>query len=139
MRYMGYYPTTSMLQAATLAVDADGSGEIDFKEFLHLLLKLKRDDTPEEHLERCFVTLARDLELEKLHPDDQAGRDAVLAQPPEAYLYAELPVDSLASLLQACDEPLDDGEVSALLREADADGNGSVSLDELRRALLGSS
>ena len=122
-----------------LAVDADGSGELDFKEFLSLLLKLKRDDTPDEHLERVFITIAHELALDACGNDTYA-RAEVEKRQPMSYLYEELPVEVLKDMLcREGPEPLDEAEALAMLREADADGNGSVSLDELRRALLGSS
>ena len=60
MRSMGFNPTMAELEDMIITVDADGSGNLDFAEFLTLMAtKIRYNDTEEELIE-TFKIFDRD-------------------------------------------------------------------------------
>uniref|UniRef100_A0A672TKW6 EF-hand domain-containing protein n=1 Tax=Strigops habroptila TaxID=2489341 RepID=A0A672TKW6_STRHB len=54
MRSLGQNPTEAELQDMVGEVDADGSGTIDFPEFLSLMARKMRDTDSEEEIREAF-------------------------------------------------------------------------------------
>jgi calmodulin len=60
MRALGANPTQAELQEMINGVDQDGSGKIEFKEFLELFAKKMKDPDTEEDLIEAFKIFDKD-------------------------------------------------------------------------------
>ncbi|KFZ63495.1 Calmodulin, striated muscle, partial [Antrostomus carolinensis] len=60
MRSLGQNPTEAELQDMVGEVDADGSGTIDFPEFLSLMARKMRDTDSEEEIREAFRVFDKD-------------------------------------------------------------------------------
>lgn len=105
MRNLGQMPTEESLKQMINEVDADGSGTIDFAEFLTLMArKMKTKDSQAEILEAF-----------KVFDKDGSGK---------------ISASELRQVMNNLGEKLTDEEVEEMIREADENGDG-VSLDFL--------
>merc|ERR1712070_1189279 len=102
-------------------VDADGSGTIDFPEFLNLMAKKMKDTDSEEEIKEAFKVFDKD------------GNGFISAA-------------ELRHVMTNLGEKLTDEEVDEMIREADVDGDGQINYEEIvkmmmakRLPLLGSS
>jgi calmodulin len=95
MRSLGQSPTEAELQEMVAEVDADGSGAIDFHEFLVLLARKMCDAGANDEL--------------RVFDQDQNGF---------------ISRDELRHVLQNLGELLSDDELAEMLREADVEGDG---------------
>jgi calmodulin len=109
MRALGHFPTNAEIQKVVDEVDEDGSGVVEFSEFLVLMVKYKQthepEDDPDAELLRAFQVFDKD------------GSGYITA-------------DELRDFLTRMGEPLTDDEVDDLLRQADLDGDGQISYEE---------
>lgn len=60
LRSLGRYPTEALIQQMIDEVDADGSGTVDFSEFLTAMVKQKLNANSEEEVEEAFRIFDRD-------------------------------------------------------------------------------
>lgn len=105
MRSLGQNPTESSLKQMIMEVDADGSGTIDFPEFLTLMArKMKAQDSKSEIIEAF-----------KVFDKDGSGK---------------ISADELRSIMTDLGEKLTDGDVDEMIREADKDGDGEINIQE---------
>ena len=113
MRSLGQSPTEEELQEMVNEVDADGSGAIDFQEFLTLLARQMREASgaDEEELREAF----------RVFDQDQNGF---------------ISRDELRHVLQNLGERLSDEELAEMLREADVDGDGQINYTEFAKVML---
>ncbi len=86
-------------------LDADGSGAIDFKEFLDMMTARMSDRDTREDIEKVF----------KLFDHDKGGR---------------ISIKDLRRVAQELGETMDDAELLEMIERADSDGDGLVSLDD---------
>jgi calmodulin len=86
-------------------VDADGSGTIDFPEFLKMMANKVKDEASEEEIRETFRVFDKD------------GNGYV--SPAE-----------LRHVLSNIGEKLNEDEIDEMIREADADGDGSINYEE---------
>lgn len=99
MRSLGQSPTEDDLRQMINEVDADGSGTIDFAEFLTLMArKIKTKDSDTEILEAF-----------KVFDKDGSGK---------------ISAEELRQVMNNLGEKLSDQEVDDMIREADTDGDG---------------
>lgn len=99
MRNLGQKPTEESLRQMINEVDADGSGTIDFAEFLTLMArKMKTKDSEAEILEAF-----------KVFDTDGSGK---------------ISASELRQVMTRLGEKLSDEEVEEMIREADLDGDG---------------
>lgn len=99
MRNLGQNPTEESLRQMINEVDADGSGTIDFAEFLTLMArKMKTKDSEAEILEAF-----------KVFDKDGSGK---------------ISASELRQVMNNLGEKLSDQEVEEMIREADLDGDG---------------
>ncbi len=99
MRSLGQSPTDAALRQMIEEVDADGSGTIDFAEFLTLMArKMKTQDARSEIMEAF-----------KVFDIDGSGK---------------ISASELRSIMADLGEKLTDQEVDEMIKEADKDGDG---------------
>ena len=111
MRSLGQNPSEEELKIMIEEVDADGSGTIDFKEFLGLMArKMKETDTEEELIE-AFKVFDRD------------GNGLISAH-------------ELRFVMTTAGEQLSEDEIEEMIREADVDGDGYIDYEEFVRMMM---
>ncbi|KAJ7331639.1 Calmodulin-2 [Desmophyllum pertusum] len=102
---LGQHPTEEEVQSMISGVDEDGSGEIDFDEFLTLMAAKQSNMTMEDELRGAF----------NIFDIDGSGF---------------ISSDELKQVLENLGESLTDEEVGEMMKEADLDSDGQVSFDE---------
>ena len=111
MRNLGQNPSEEELKQMIREVDLDGSGTIDFKEFLCLMVKkMKGNDTEEELLE-AFKVFDRD------------GNGYITSH-------------ELRHIMTNLGEGLTPEEVEEMIREADLDNDGQIDYDEFVKMMM---
>ena len=111
MRNLGQNPSEEELKQMIREVDLDGSGTIDFKEFLCLMVKkMKGNDTEEELLE-AFKVFDRD------------GNGYITSH-------------ELRHIMTSLGEGLTPEEVEEMIREADLDNDGQIDYDEFVKMMM---
>jgi len=111
MRSLGQNPTEAELQDMINEVDADGSGTIDFPEFLVMMARKMRDTDSEEELREAFRVFDKD------------GNGFISAS-------------ELRRIMTNLGEKLSDAEVDEMIREADSTGDGQIDYDEFVLKLM---
>ncbi|CAK9268471.1 unnamed protein product [Sphagnum jensenii] len=111
MRSLGQNPTEAELQDMINEVDADGSGTIDFPEFLNLMARKMKDTDSEEELKEAF----------RVFDKDQNG-----------FISAA----ELRHVMTNLGEKLTDDEVDEMIREADVDGDGQINYEEFVKMMM---
>ncbi len=111
MRSLGQNPTEAELHDMINEVDNDGSGTIDFAEFLSLMSKKMKDADSEEELMEAFKVFDKD------------GNGFISSV-------------ELRHVMTNLGEKLTDDEVDEMIREADVDGDGQVNYDEFVKMML---
>lgn len=105
MRGLGACPTQAEVQELLEQVDQDGSGKIEFKEFLELYSRNMKDPETEEELIEAFRIFDRD------------GN-------------GQISVEELKHILTTMGEKMSDKDVIEILKEADLDGDQFISYKE---------
>lgn len=110
MRSLGQNPTEAELQKMAVEADKDGSGTIDFPEFLSLMAKKMRDADSEEEMREAFRVFDKD------------GNGYISAA-------------ELRHIMTNLGEKLTDEEVDEMIREADVNDDGEVNYEEFVRMM----
>eukprot|EP00915_Cephaloidophora_sp_WS-2016_P002572 GHVH01003450.1.p1 GENE.GHVH01003450.1~~GHVH01003450.1.p1 ORF type:complete len:151 (+),score=41.48 GHVH01003450.1:52-504(+) len=111
MRSLGQNPTEAELSDMINEVDVDGSGSIDFSEFLSLMARKMKDTDSEDELREAFKVFDRD------------GNGFISAA-------------ELRHVMTNLGEKLSDEEVDEMIREADIDGDGQINYVEFVRMMV---
>jgi len=107
MKNLGLNPTDEELKQMVAEVDSDGNGEIDFDEFVAMMVKKLEDDSSDQEIQECFLVLDRD-------------GDGFISEA------------DLKELLSTMGEKVTDEELTDMIREVDADLDGQVSYEEFK-------
>jgi len=110
MRSLGQNPSEAELRDMINEVDADGSGTIDFPEFLTMMARKIKDTDTEEELREAFKVFDRD------------GNGYISAA-------------ELRHVMTSIGEKLSESEVDEMIREADSNNDGQVAYDEFVKLL----
>jgi len=110
MRALGFEPKKEEVRKLIAEVDADGSGTIDYSEFLSLMtVKMGERDSKEEIL-KAF----------RLFDDDETGK---------------ISFRNLKRVAKELGENMTDDELQEMIDIADRDGDGEVNQDEFLRIM----
>uniref|UniRef100_A0A9L0TSG8 Acyl-coenzyme A thioesterase 8 n=5 Tax=Euteleostomi TaxID=117571 RepID=A0A9L0TSG8_HORSE len=115
MRMLGQTPTKEELDAIIEEVDEDGSGTIDFEEFLVMMVRQMKEDAKgksEEELAECFRIFDRNA---------------------DGYIDAE----ELAEIFRASGEHVTDEELESLMKDGDKNNDGRIDFDEFLKMMEG--
>jgi len=110
MRALGFEPSKEEIRKLISQIDKDGSGTVDFNEFLGMMkTKMGERDSREEIL-KAF----------SLFDDDETGK---------------ISFRNLKRVAMELGESITDEELQEMIDEADRDGDGEVSQDEFIRIM----
>jgi len=113
MRMLGQTPSKEELDEIIEEVDEDGSGSIDFEEFLVMMVRLLKEDQAgksEEELAECFRVF------------DKNG-DGMIDR------------DEFAEILRSTGESITDEEIDELLKDGDKNADGALDFDEFLKMM----
>jgi len=114
MRMLGHNLKKDQLQLAIEAVDGDGSGSVDFDEFLQLMAKKTAEAEEEMELREAFRILDKENQ-------------------------GTISVSVLKGIIKALDEEMSDQDVDDMIAEIDEDSSGTVDYEEFKAVMHGGS
>lgn len=110
MRALGFEPSKEEIRKLISQIDKDGSGNVEFSEFLAMMTtKMGERDSREEML-KAF----------RLFDDDESGK---------------ISFKNLKRVAMELGESISDEELQEMIDEADRDGDGEVSQEEFIRIM----
>jgi calmodulin len=113
MKKLGLQPTEAELQDMINEIDYDGSGTIDFEEFISLInRKMNEKDTIHQELTEAF----------KIFDQDNSGMMTTTA---------------FKKIIRDLSDKLTDTEIEDMIVEADPDQDGYIKFDDLIKIMLG--
>jgi len=115
LKMMGHPVNRSILNQVIEEVDVDGSGELEFNEFVLLATKFMNEEDEEE--------MKKELK-EAFRLYDKEGDGFI-------------PTKVLREILKELDDKLTDEELDGMIDEIDADGSGTVDFDEFMDMMTG--
>jgi len=115
LKMMGHPVNRAILNEVIEEVDVDGSGELEFNEFVLLATKFMNEEDEEE--------MKNELK-EAFRLYDKNGEGFI-------------PTNVLRELLKELDDKLDDEALDGMIEEIDADGSGTVDFDEFMEMMTG--
>ncbi|GAA6103906.1 troponin C, skeletal muscle [Tachysurus ichikawai] len=113
MRMLGQNPSREELDAIIEEVDEDGSGTIDFEEFLVMMVQQMKEDQAgksEEELSECFRIF------------DKNG---------DGFIDRE----EFADILHSTGEPITEEEIEELMTDGDTNKDGKIDFDEFLKMM----
>ncbi len=110
MRALGFEVKNDELKKMVSDVDTDGSGQIEFAEFLAMMTGKMGEKDSREDIEKVF----------KLFDDDNTNK---------------ISFRNLARVAEELGENIDDEELQDMIKQADRDGDGEINIDEFYRIM----
>jgi calmodulin len=104
MKNLGHNLKPDQLQEAIEAVDADGSGWIDFDEFLSLMARKTKEAEDEQEFREAFRVF------------DKGNK-------------GQIETGDLKVIFKALDPDMSDEEIEAIITEVDEDGSGTLDFE----------
>ncbi len=104
MKNLGHNLKPDQLQEAIEAVDADGSGWIDFDEFLSLMARKTKEAEDEQEFREAFRVF------------DKGNK-------------GQIETTDLKVIFKALDPDMSDDEIDAIITEVDEDGSGTLDFE----------
>nr|XP_044611337.1 troponin C, slow skeletal and cardiac muscles [Equus asinus] len=126
MRMLGQNPTPEELQEMIDEVDEDGSGTVDFDEFLVMMVRCMKDDSKgksEEELSDLFRMFDKVV-------------DGAASSPPLAPT-KRLMTTSMKMLVQATGETITEDDIEELMKDGDKNNDGRIDYDEFLEFMKG--
>jgi len=115
LKMMGHPVNRTILKQVIEEVDIDGSGELEFNEFVLLATKFMNEEDEEE--------MKKELK-EAFRLYDKEGEGFI-------------PTGTLREILKELDDKLSDEDLDGMIEEIDADGSGTVDFDEFMDMMTG--
>ncbi|KAB1725474.1 hypothetical protein FNE60_30090 [Klebsiella pneumoniae] len=115
LQLLGVHVTEKMLKEIIDEVDEDGSGELEFSEFVQLSAKFLIEEDAEE-------TQKELREAFRLY--DKEGNGYITTQ-------------TLREILRELDDKLTEDELDEIIDEIDEDGSGTIDFDEFMEMMTG--
>ncbi|UJR25306.1 hypothetical protein I4U23_006657 [Adineta vaga] len=112
MKNLGHNLKPDQLQECIDAVDGDGSGTVDFDEFLALMVKKAKEAEDERELREVFRVF------------DKNGGGII-------------DVADLKMIFEAIDPDMPEDEIEQIISEVDEDGSGTVDYEEFYKLMTG--
>jgi calmodulin len=106
MRSLGQEPSQTELEDILNEIDKDGSGSIEFDEFLSMMGRKVQQADSESELRAAFAVFDRD------------GSGTISAE-------------ELRNVMKSIGENLSDSEIDEMIKEADANGDGNIDCELL--------
>jgi centrin-1 len=110
MRALGFEPRKEEVRKMISDIDRDGSGTIDFPEFLEMMSSKMAERDPREEIMKAF----------RLFDDDETGK---------------ISLKNLKRVSRELGENMTDEELSEMIEEADRDGDGEINEEEFLRIM----
>ncbi|KAM6977155.1 troponin C, skeletal muscle-like [Aplochiton taeniatus] len=113
MRMLGQNPTREELDAIIEEVDEDGSGTIDFEEFLVMMVQQLKEDQAgktEEELSEIF----------RVFDKNQDGF---------------IDMEEFTDIIHATDDPVTEEEIEELMADSDTNKDGKIDFDEFLKMM----
>ena len=111
MKSLGQKPTNAELETMVRDIDADGNGEIDFPEFLTMMLRKMNEGNPEKELMDVFMVFDKDWS-------------------------GTISAEELRAAMKVIGEKLSEDEIEDAIKLADSGGDGEVDYDEFIQFVL---
>ena len=111
-RSLGQYYTQAELQEMIGEIDADGSGVVEFDEFLRLMQRRMRDTDTEEEMVEAFKVFDRD-------------GDGLIS------------LNELKLVMRQIGEPLSERDCQDIITSGDRDNDNKLNFDEFIRMMVG--
>ena len=110
MRALGFEPRKEEVRKMIADIDRDGSGTIDFPEFLEMMSSKMAERDPREEMMKAF----------RLFDDDDTGK---------------ISFHNLRRVAKELGENMTDEEIQEMIDEDDRDGDGEINEDEFMRIM----
>jgi len=117
MDMMGFKFSTKELNNLIKEIDEDGSGQIEFEEFIVLCSRFMEEE-PEDNA----VVIKELKEIFNLYDKDDVGY---------------MTCDCLRGILAELDPDLEDEDLDDIIDEVDEDGSGTIDFDEFTKMMVG--
>ncbi len=110
MRSLGFDTKNPAIFKMISDMDEDGSGEIEFDEFLDMMTAKMQERDPKEEMMKAF----------RLFDDDETGK---------------ISFRNLKRVAKELGENMTDEEIQEMIDEADRDGDGEINMEEFMRIM----
>ena len=120
MRSLGQNPTEVELQDMINEVDADGNGTIDFAEFLSMMSKKVHNSDSEEEIRQAFKVFDKDGSGSISAAELRTVMESLGVSPRRSRL-------KYRAHIYPVGERLSEDEINSMMKEADVDGDGTIS------------
>lgn len=110
MRALGFEPKKEEIRKMISDIDQDGSGTIEFPEFLEMMTAKMSERDPKEEMLKAF----------RLFDDDETGK---------------ISFRNLKRVAKELGENMTDEEIQEMIDEADRDGDGEINQEEFMRIM----